>query len=291
MIVVWFVRILVNWVYYTVKYGFKSGLVSMVYFILSSILQYRRKIIEKNLRIIIPNVSAIELQDKVVEFYKHLSEMMVDTLWAYKASAVELKNLVFIRNSEVFEKIYQSGNNATIVLSHIGNWELFCQVAPLIIPKLNIIILYTPIKNTNLDKLMLSYRERFGAKLISTKSTLELYRTQKTKNVCINLFATDQNPGDPYHQYWTNFFEEKVPFITGAEKFAISKNQQVYFLKVMKDKNQYELTLIEIDYNSSIPFDMTNKTIHELEANIIENPSLWLLSHNRFKYKEKNTTI
>ena len=192
------------------------------------------------------------------------------------------------KNIEKFKEIFQSVQNATILISHIGNWELFCQWAPLYIPKLNVVILYTPIKNKILNSILLQYRQRFGAILVSTKSTLDLFRIQKTKNVCINLFAIDQNPGDPYHQHWLKFFEQEVPVISGAEKFAKSQKQKAYFLYVTQS-DTYELELIEIPYDSTINYDLTQRQFQILEKNILENSSLWLLSHNRFKYLKKES--
>jgi KDO2-lipid IV(A) lauroyltransferase len=132
---------------------------------------------------------------------------------------------------------------------------------------------------------MMGLRQRFGAILVSTKSTLDLFRVQKTKQVCINLFAIDQNPGDPYHQHWLPFFGQTVPVISGAEKFAKSQKQAVYFLRVTKS-NTYVLELIEVKYVTDKPYDLTMKQFELLENNILEDPSLWLLSHNRFKYNK-----
>lgn len=188
---------------------------------------------------------------------------------------------------QVFDSIFESGKNATILLSHIGNWELFCQWAALYIPRLNVVTLYTPIKNEVMNRLLLEYRQRYGVHMVSTKATLDLYRKQKTLNPCINLFAVDQNPGAPFEQHWTSFFDANVPVISGAEKFAISQKQDVYFLKIVKKDAKYELTLEKIDYNNNQEYDLTHKQMKALEENILLNPALWLLSHNRFKYANK----
>lgn len=224
------------------------------------------------------------------QYYRYLVDLFAETLWSYKANADEITAKVEVKNMIVFNDIFSSGENATILISHIGNWELFCQWAALNIPRLNIVVLYTPIKNKSINQLLLDYRQRFGSLLISTKSTLDLFRIQKTKSVCINLFAIDQNPGDPYHQYWTNFFGQNVPVISGAEKFARSQKQKVYFLNVKKNSDKYELEVIPLKYDSAKDYDITEKQLDLLTANILENPTLWLLSHNRFKYAKETLT-
>jgi KDO2-lipid IV(A) lauroyltransferase len=280
-----FLQILIVLVYHIEKIGLGGALRQIVYFILNYLLGYRKRIISENLQKILPQASASQIKAKKIEYYRHMSDMLVETLWCYRASPEELKPMVVFKNPEVFEDIFASGENATILLSHIGNWELFCQWAGLFIPKVNVVILYTPIKNKVLNQLMMRLRQRFGAILVSTKSTFDLFRVQKTKQVCINLFAIDQNPGDPYHQHWLPFFGQTVPVISGAEKFAKSQKQAVYFLRVTKS-NTYVLELIEVKYVTDKPYDLTMKQFELLENNILEDPSLWLLSHNRFKYNK-----
>jgi KDO2-lipid IV(A) lauroyltransferase len=254
----------------------------ILFYFLKDIIKYRERVILKNIQHLgIDNEASVKVLN---DFYQHLSELLFETIWCFKASPSSIKEKVEISNMEVFDQIYDSGKNATILLSHIGNWELFCQWAALYIPRLNVVTLYTPIKNNALNQLLLEYRQRFGVQMVSTKATLDLYRKQKTLNPCINLFAVDQNPGAPFEQYWTQFFDANVPVISGAEKFAISQKQEVYYLKITKNSQKYTLVLQKIDYDNNTPFDLTVKQMKVLEENILLNPALWLLSHNRFKY-------
>jgi KDO2-lipid IV(A) lauroyltransferase len=208
----------------------------------------------------------------------------METLWCFGANKDKIYSKVEITNMNVFEDIFLSKKNATILLSHIGNWELFCQWSSLFIPKLRVVTLFTPIKNALLNDIIQSFRGRFGTVMISTKSTLNLYRAQKTNFPCINLFAVDQNPGAPDEQLWLDFFNKKVPVISGAEKFAKSLEQEVYFLHIEKRNKKYELRLEKIDYEIESDNDVTKKQMKLLENNILKDPSLWLLSHNRFKF-------
>lgn len=254
----------------------------ILFYFLKDIIKYRERVILKNIQHLgIDNEASVKVLN---DFYHHLSELVFETIWCFKASPSSIKKKVEISNMEVFDQIYDSGKNATILLSHIGNWELFCQWSALYIPRLNVVTLYTPIKNNALNQLLLEYRQRFGVQMVSTKATLDLYRKQKTLNPCINLFAVDQNPGAPFEQYWTQFFDAQVPVISGAEKFAISQKQDVYYLKITKNPQKYTLVLRKIDYDNNTPFDLTIKQMKVLEENILLNPALWLLSHNRFKY-------
>lgn len=272
-------------VYYLERLGFGGVLRRSIYLILFYIIGYRTQIVIKNLKIILPHIKIDEIEKYKKSYYNHLADLIVETLWCYKATREELDHKVSFKNPDLIDQIFKSGDNISILLSHIGNWELFCQWAGKFTPQFRVPILYTPIKNKMLNASLSYLRERTGNTLVSTKSTLDLYRLQRGKPAAINLFAIDQNPGDPDHQHWLSFFGQKVPVISGAEKFVKSQSQKAYFLYVTKKEN-YEIELIELSYDKEIPFDLTEKQFKMLEANILENPSIWLLSHNRFKYSK-----
>lgn len=276
-VIIWFVQFL----YFTrleIIAKFK------IYFLLKYVIRYRKSIIKKNIQIINSNYTDREQKKIADSYYWHLADLFMETLWCFGASKDKIYSKVEIKNMSVFEDIYLSKKNATILLSHIGNWELFCQWSSLFIPNLKVLTLFTPIKNELINKLIQSYRGRFGTVMISTKSTLNLYRAQKTNFPCINLFAVDQNPGAPDEQLWLEFFNKKVPVISGAEKFAKSLDQEVYFLHIEKKNNKYILQLEKIDYSKDSDYEVTKKQMKLLENNILIDPSLWLLSHNRFKF-------
>lgn len=283
MLILLFFRCLLFFVQILYKLRWNTAFEYLVYLVLHYLVRYRKAVILKNLAIIYSLESKSFYEIKLKEFHRYLAKLCLESIWSFGASAEDIYPKLRFKNLDKFEEIYKSGQNAAILISHIGNWELFCQWAALYIPKLKVNVLYTPIKNASFNRIMMHLRQRFGARLVSTKSTLDLFRIQKTDDVAINLFAIDQNPGNPQGQYWMPFFGQDVPVISGAEKFAKSQNQKAYFLYVTYT-NVYELELIELPYDSAIDYDLTHKQFQILEKNILENPCLWLLSHNRFKH-------
>lgn len=259
-------------------------IIFLMYNILYKILRYRYAVIHKNVVQIKSQDLNLDIKKTISDYYRHLSHLIIETLWSYTASQSELFSRVRLKQKLDDYKLFENTNHITVLISHIGNWEMLCQYAPLLDKKIQINILYTAIKTKSLDTTLSQIRERTGAKLVSTKSTLELYRRQQHDGQIVNLFAADQNPGDPYHQQWMDFFGVKVPVITGAEKFAISQKQSCYYIWVEKINGVYILDLIPITYDSTKPYDLTEQYLRLLEQNILVNPALWLLSHNRFKY-------
>ena len=53
---------------------------------------------------------------------------------------------------------------------------------------------------------------------------------------------------------------------------------------IEKKNNKYILQLEKIDYYKDADYEVTKKQMKLLENNILNDPSLWLLSHNRFKF-------
>lgn len=283
MFILFLFRILIFFVQIIYKLKFNKVFEFIIYFVLHVVIRYRKAVILKNLSIIHPKEPPVFYHNKLKEFHRYLAKLSLESIWSFGAKKEAIYPKLRFKNLDKFDEIYRNGQNVTILISHIGNWELFCQWAALYIPHLKVNVLYTPIKNQALNRIMIHLRERFGARLVSTKSTLDLFRIQKKEGVAINLFAIDQNPGNPFHQHWMFFFGREVPVISGAEKFAKSQKQKAYFLYVTMS-DVYELELIELPYDPLTDYDLTQKQFQILEKNILENSTLWLLSHNRFKH-------
>lgn len=259
----------------------------LLYIALTKVLKYRNRIIERNLLVILPDASDRERARIKNDYYHHLCDLVFEAILSFTAHKEELQNRIVIQNESEVKAIMLSKRSKTILLTHIGNWELFCQWGALYAEdQYQTVILYTSFKGSILNQLMIRLRQRTGAILVSTKEMRKFFRLQKGPKPVINFFAIDQNPGDPFHQEWLSFFNLNIPVLSGPEKFLKGRNQDVYFLWVEKEKSsgRYILSLHPIVYEKNVDLDLTRKQLRLLEDNVKKDPSIWLLSHNRFKY-------
>ncbi|MCU0328656.1 MAG: lysophospholipid acyltransferase family protein [Chitinophagales bacterium] len=265
-------------------------MIKVLAFLLQYVFGYRRAIVRQNTKIVTKfSLSELELNSIIQKHYRYFARLIIESISLPFMSKKQIYPKVTFTNFEVFEAIYQKRAHVTIILSHIGNWELFCIWAGYFIPNLKTVVLYTRLKSNFFNKLFLKIRTKSGTTLIDTQDTFGLFRLQRSSEPMINLFALDQNPGDPYNKPWIPFFNKLVPVNIGAEKFAVRMKQDVYFLHVACHLNHYTLTLKPIIYDPNLPLDLTEKSYALLEENIGAAPEFWLLSHNRFKHEKINT--
>jgi KDO2-lipid IV(A) lauroyltransferase len=88
---------------------------------------------------------------------------------------------------------------------------------------------------------------------------------------------------------WLDFLNQETPFITGTDTLARKFDYPVFYVDIrMPSRGHYDVYFktIAIDPPSMPEGEITNRFATFLEENILLNPSLWLWSHNRFKWKK-----
>ncbi|MGQ1890254.1 lysophospholipid acyltransferase family protein [Thermophagus sp. OGC60D27] len=275
---------LISWLPTPVLY-----ILSNVLYYLVSLVGYRKKVILHNLKKAFPNKDEQWRKDILHKFYRHFSDLFVETMKLQHISDSEIFKRITFSNIEVIEEATEKGQDVIAILGHYGNWEW--------VPALNMHVtasgysVYRPLKNKLFDQYMLKLRSRFGSGNVPMKKTLRLVAGLKKENkrFVLGLIA-DQSPARSEIQYWTNFLTQPTPVLMGPEKMAKMVNGKVIYFKVSKPKRGY----YHIDI---IPWNGTPQTAKEheitewhirlLEKSILERPELWLWSHRRWKYQDR----
>ena len=195
-------------------------------------------------------------------------------------------NRVKVINPELLEKYRLQNKSIILMMGHHNNWEWASQIIS-IVSKQDFIGVYKKLSNKFFDKLMLKIRSRFGVILVEMEDSLRYIFNNKDCKI-IGL-ASDQNPIVNSKTYWTEFFNQQVPYSIGAEKIARKMHYPVLFCNMSKVSNGYyviEFEILEDDPQNSKDGDITNKFNKRLEEKIIEEPNSYLWSHNRWKHKK-----
>jgi len=82
----------------------------------------------------------------------------------------------------------------------------------------------------------------------------------------------------------------KVPVFTGAERIAKEHDLPVTFAAITRVKRGHykaSISLLTEDPKSLKENELTDLFTEKLEAQIKKDPSQYLWTHNRFKYKDK----
>lgn len=256
-----------------------------IFFLLYRILKYRVAVSRKNLQHAFPEKSEAELRSIEKLFYKHLSDVIVETVKSFTISAKELKKRMHLLNPEVLEEFYQSNRSAIAVTGHYGNWEWAAITLPFQ-SKYAPQGVYLPIKDAVFNRAMIQSRSRFGIDLLHAgKMTLEMESRKAVKS--ITGFIADQSPSNPERGLWMRFLNQDTCVARGTEKYAVKYNMAVAFGMIKKVKRGYytlEYKVVTADASQTQEAEITRVQTGILEALIRQEPQFWLWSHKRWKH-------
>lgn len=261
-------------------------------FLLILLTGYRRKVVRKNLAESFPEKSEKELRSIERRFYRNFADYIVETVKLLHISDAEMRRRMVFEGVEIADEYLGKGQSIVAYFSHMGNWEwassfplwsalrdsdsvAFCQI-------------YRPLRNQWFDSLMLRLRSRFGAKSLPKQiAFLDLLRLRKQGKAAITGFMSDQKPshGDP--TVVTEFLNRPTAFISGTETLARRLGMAAIYWDAEKtSRGHYRITcrLLHKEPGELPPQQLTRIYAQALQDTINRNPSIWLWTHNRWKY-------
>ena len=258
----------------------------LIYFFLFWIIGYRRHVVNMNLNYALPYMPNEKFTPIAKNFYRHLSELLVEIIKGFYISSEELnKRITLDKDSrKLLNKLSSQNKNIVLMLGHYGNWEW----ALLIIQKytqLKAYSLYTSLSNKAMDKYILKKRERFGATMIDATKDKSKLRTLKSTPSILAIVG-DQSPTGRNKVHNTQFLNLNTNFFIGGERIAKDLDAIVLSVNIQKlSFANYKIYLELITDNiQSLPLgQMTEIYKSKLETQIINQPEYWIWSHKRWK--------
>ncbi len=261
-----------------------------LYIILYHVISYRKKLVRKNLALAFPEKTLLERKIIESKYYKHLSDLFLESFKSLNISEVEIKKRYSFKNFELLDELYKKKRNIILMGGHYASWEWFFIIDRLTDYKINAI--YKKLSNKYFDSLIKKIRSKYNGNLISTKNTFkEILKNSKLKGLNIYGFASDQSPKKNKATYWNNFLNNFVPFHTGAEIIAKKYDMAVVYMNVEKVKRGYYLASFELITDKPTKykdFKITEDFIKLLENQILKAPEYYTWTHNRFKHRKTN---
>lgn len=263
--------------------------------LLYAVIRYRRSIVWDNLRRCFPEKSSLELRELEWAFYCHLVYQFFSApkILHQPQEVILSKHL---RLERVEDLKSENANAILLLMGHLGNWEIFT-ASSLILNPLGIQIeqLYRIQKSKGLDRAQRELRELHGSlttpKGDVAKSLIEHVRSQSTAQRLV-VFIADQTPTYRHIGLWTKFLGQPTPWLDGAERLGRRLQLPVYYLDVQRINNrQYvgRFVCLTHDASQTSSGDVTRAFAQHIEASIRREPSIWLWSHKRWKYKPSET--
>ena len=256
-----------------------------VAFILGSVVRYRRRVVHQNLERSFPELTPRERRRIAVRFYRHLSDLILESAFLMHASPRRMTKRCTYTNNEVLLPYFEEGRSVVIAAAHIANWEFLTTAAPQL--RHHMLNVYKPLHNKRIERLITYARERMGGTAVPMQHILRaiLRFAQQGKPTLIGLIS-DQTPPWGNH-YWLDFLHQDTMVYTGVERLARQFNAPVFFCNMTRVRRGYysvTLELISDSPQSEPEHEITRRYMELLESAIRRNPSCWLWSHKRWKH-------
>lgn len=248
---------------------------------LMSILQIRKKVITKNLRIVFGDDYDRALIKKI---YRHTGFMFADLIRFMSHVPV-----LHIKNPEVVKKI-QAEKKAVIAVSmHQGNWEILgyfgetCNMPVSAVAK--------PIHNPYLNQYVEHMREKQGVNLIYTRKRMLIRMIKALKQRNAIGFLLDQNAKK--RGIMLPFFSKEASTFTGPAVLSLKYKLKIIFAWSMRNSDgTYSLFMDDVidpeiylanspsmdDAQRAMLLDMNQR----MEKVIRKHPDQWFWFHKRW---------
>ena len=249
------------------------------------IIGYRKAVVLNNLKNSFPNKSKQELNKIMSDFYRHLCDVIMESLKGFTISEKQLRKRLIIKNPEFSNYFADKGKSIIFVGGHYNNWEI-CAQAFAMYSNHECIGIYKPLSNQFINDKLYNSRTKYGMHLASMKQTKKSFeKCSKPKAI---VFGSDQNPSNPKQAHWVQFLNQDTAVLFGVEKYSKEYDWPVVFVSISKAKRGY----YEVEYSliTDTPTEQPHGKITEdftkrLEQDIINQPQYWLWSHKRWKHK------
>lgn len=263
-----------------------------LYFMFYYVFGYRKKVIMGNIQRSFPNKSEAEQKQICKLFYKHFSDLIVESIKTFTISQKEVQKRVVCNNPELVDKYFEQNKSVIVTGGHYNNWEMLGVGIDMPL-KHHVAGIYKPLTNKYFDKKMLQTRSRYGLEMVATKKVKQFFEDNKNKPFAI-IFAVDQSPSNPESCYWTNFLNQETGVLFGAEKYAKEYNLPVLYGRINKVKRgHYSVDFFEVTNTplETAHGEITEKFTRMLEKDINDIPQYWLWSHKRWKHKKPDKIL
>lgn len=259
------------------------------YLIIYYLIGYRRKIVASNLKNSFPGKSPAELRKIERRFYRHLSDLVIETLKITQMRPAEMKRRFTIKDSTLLDRLYDEGRDVVAFFGHYNNWEWLSSIP--LLTRYKGMSIYKPLKDKYFDRFLLNLRTKYGVNASQMENVFRDIIRFRNQNIrTAGAYLADQVPPRDNNPFWTTFLNQDTCFYRGPEKIAVKLNMAVLFAHISKVRRGYyelEFQLITEHPREEEPDFITSEYARLLEKEIIEKPEYWLWSHRRWKYKRQ----
>jgi len=247
---------------------------------------YRRKVVHQQLTECFPEKTNQEIKTIEKKFYHWFCDLFVEVIKQFSMSREEMmRRMTFVDYDKAFNQLSPEQPILFMMLGHFGNWEWMASL-PYSAKGIHCSQVYHPLGNDVFDKLFLDLREQYGGECIAMRKTVRrLLQLNATHQRVICGMIADQQPRWDAIHHFSPFLHHDTAVFVGTEQVAKKINSIVYYGSVTRTgRGYYQCKAIPITLNPGEldDFQITDRYMKLLEADIQQHPELWLWTHKRW---------
>ena len=221
---------------------------------------------------------------------RHFQRLGANLLCGVKLAVMPLEKIearVETENFDVVHRQLRAGRPVVLVLSHLGNWELFAQILPRLIGYVRNSTIYQKLRNRFIDEHVRRLRGRAGVEMFDRKGgfqdAIELLRGGGAIGI-----LSDQHAGD--HGLWVPFFgrlasTSPLPALLAKRTGAAMIGMALYTSGTARWRMIVTEPLPTADESVEA---LTAKAAEIVAQQIRRAPEDWFWVHNRWKTPNPN---
>lgn len=253
------------------------------------IVRYRLKLVRKNIGLSFPEKSQEEQLRIINDFYHHFADLIVEIVYGYRAPKEEMRQRVVFENLEELEELSRRTHGSIAYLGHMCNWEWIADIGNQFSdPNMVEYCVYRRQKSPSSDRMMMALRNKRGGECVEKNVLLrKLVALRHMPHPFMIGLIADQKPSPRSAHIWTRFLNQETAFLNGGEVLARKFGYGIMFAHITSPQRGYyrvRFKLITEDPSSMPNEEITLTYARLMEANIQEQPHMWLWTHNRWKW-------
>ena len=216
---------------------------------------------------------------------RHFQRLGANLLSGMKLNSMPLEKVAALVATDGIDELHRhlrAGRPVVLALSHLGNWELFAQLAPHYFGYAPLGTVYQKLGNRWIDEFVRQQRARFGVQLFDRSEGFQ-EAIRLLRNGGLIGILSDQHSGD--HGIWTPFFGRlasttPLPGLLCKRTGAALMTASLYTDGPGRWRMAFSPVLDQP--NDSVQL-LTARTNAAIAAEIRRAPEDWFWVHNRWK--------
>lgn len=246
-----------------------------------------RAVADQNLKMALPHLTPPERIAICRGVYRSLGRLLAECAKFPRLASTNVFKLVTYDGLENYQAAVAQGRGVLFLTAHLGAWELGAFAHALY--GYPLYVLYRPLDNPRLNRLVNSYRTLSGNTLIDKNASAREMLAALQRNGTIGILA-DQNTL-PEEGVFVDFFGIPASATAGIAKIALRTGAVVVpaFCIWHAEENRFRIHFhepLQLEQTGNAPDDVraaTQQMARVIEDYIRQYPDQWLWIHRRWK--------